>query len=429
MNALPIPTTPLNLALIGAGNRAQTIYLPLWESLRPWCRPVAVCDPVQENSQKLAAALNVPAYTDIRQLVKDRPMEAALVVTPVESHHSISVFLSSHGIANHTETTWASMVCQAKDMIAAAQKHQVIVRVAENFFRMPIDRFAQTVRDHGYLGRIGRIVSYADHTGYHNNSRWLAFAQCHPAWVQCIEHEMTHPAFYSMPQRRHDKEKLSARFFHFPNDMLVMDVGSGHVKGHLGRHPRPGYNEWQGQRGTLVHRAAASAGWNSEQTELRYVSETNLAAAQEAAGQLWGGGNADVITPVINDTTGDVWTGMHADTPQGRIAYESPLRTHVKCGKVSNRDWYGVAVMDHIVDFVLAVRGLRHSEFTDQDALMSDMMEVGARESALQEGRRITLPIAGDLEADARERQRQHQIFGVDPLDIDAMLDVSFPRP
>ena len=147
------------------------------------------------------------------------------------------------------------MVCQAKEMIAVAQKNKVIVRVAENFFRMPIDRFAQTVRDSGYLGRIGRVVSYADHTGYHNDSRWIAFAQCHPEWVQSIDHDMAHPAFYSMPQRRHEKETLKARFFHFPNDMLVMDVGSGHVKGHLGRHPRPGYTEFQGERGTLVYRA------------------------------------------------------------------------------------------------------------------------------------------------------------------------------
>jgi predicted dehydrogenase len=194
MTPLPIPDEPLRLALIGAGQRAQTIYLPLWESLKPWCQAVAVCDPVKENCDKLAAALGVTAYGDIRQLVRDTPMEAAVVVTPVESHHSISVFLSANGIHNHTETTWASMVCQAKEMIDTARRHKVVVRAAENFFRMPIDRFAQTVRNHGYLGRIGRVVSYADHTGYHNNSRCIAFARSHPAWVQCVEHEMGHPA-------------------------------------------------------------------------------------------------------------------------------------------------------------------------------------------------------------------------------------------
>ncbi|MHB0934989.1 MAG: hypothetical protein ACYDCO_05610 [Armatimonadota bacterium] len=138
---------------------------------------------------------------------------------------------------------------------------------------------------------------------------------------------------------------------------------------------------------------------------------------------------ADVITPVSQDTTGDVWTGMHADTPGGCITYVSPLHTHEKMGKVNVRDWYGVAVMDHMVDFVLAVRGLRESEFTDQDALMSDMMEIGAHESTLQEGRRIRLPLEGDLESDAIEREKQRRQFGVDPLDVEAMLSVSFPRP
>jgi len=162
---------------------------------------------------------------------------------------------------------------------------------------------------------------------------------------------------------------------------------------------------------------------------LRFVSDAKLAPAQEAAGNLWGGGYADVVTPVSHDTTGDVWTGMHADTPSRTIAYESPLRTFAKMGKVNSRDWYGVAVMDHVVDFALAVRGLRDSEFTDEDALMSDMMEIGAHESALQEGRRIKLPIEGDLEADALTREAQKKQFGVDPLDVEAMLSVSFPRP
>ncbi len=265
-------------------------------------------------------------------------------------------------------------------------------------------------------------------TGYHNDSRWIAFAKCHPEWVQCIEHDMAHPAFYSRPQRRHEKEKLTARFFRFPNDMMVMDVGSGHVKGHLGRHPRPGYTEFQGERGTLVHRAPGVY-WGSEQTELRFVSDAKLAPAQEAANNLWGGGYADVVTPVSHDTTGEVWTGVHADTPTGRIAYLSPLTTHLKFGSVAGRDWYGVAVMDHLVDFALAVKGLRDSEFTAEDALMSDMMEIGAYESVLQEGRRIKLPIAGDLESDAIEREKQRKQFGCDPLDVNAMLAVSFPRP
>lgn len=426
MKTIPIPQEPIRTALIGAGNRARTIYQPLFSSLKPWVEVVAVCDPVREHCDTMAAALGAPAFYDIRELVKVRPMEAAIVVTPVESHHSIAVFLSSNGIHNLTETSWASMVCQTKDMIATARQHHVVARVAENFFRFPIDRFAQTVKQCGYLGRIGRIFSYADHTGYHNNSRWITFAGAHPEWVQCVEHTMAHPAFYSMPQRRHDQETLNARFFGFPEGFLVVDSGSGHVKGHLGRYPRPGYTEWQGERGTLVHRAMGHA-WGNAKGELRYCSDAKFAPAQEGAGDLVGGGMADVVTPVIQEMQDRQWLRSYAETPSGLIEYVNPFRP-VEPAQHAD-EWYGAAVMGHISDFALAVRGLCPSEFTDEDALMSEMMEIGARESALHEGKRVKLPVEGDLETDAMTRESLKKKYGIDPLDVEAMLSISFPRP
>ena len=358
-------------------------------------------------------------------------MEGAIVVTPVESHHSLSVYLSSHGIHNMVETQWCSMVSQAREMIRVAKQHHVIVRVAENFIRFAPDRFALAVRQSGWIGRIGRIFSYNDHTGYHNNSRWLAFAGCHPDWVQCLEHVMFPPAFYFTPERRMDKETLTARFFHFPNDFVVLDTNAGNIKGLLGRHPRPGYTEWQGERGTLVYRnylRRPDDPATTPQTELRRVPDAHLAPAQEAAGQLSGGGMADEIAPVLLDYEGDCWVGCYAETSAGRIAYHPPLRlAGQKWEKVGIQNW--VSVVETVADFVLAVRGLRPSDFTAEDALMSEMMEIGARESALQEGRRIRLPMEGDLESDARERERQRQKFGVDPLDVEAMLSISFPRP
>ena len=428
MSKLPIPEEPLRIALIGAGTRSTTVYKPLFPAMEPWVKLVAVCDPVRENADKFAKEAGVKAYYNIHELAKDKPMDAALIVTPVPSHHSISVYLSSHGIHNLCETTWCSMICQARDMIAKARENDVVVRVAENFFRFPIDRFAQKVRDAEYLGRIGRIFSYADHTGYHNNSRWIVHAGCRPDWVQSIAHDMAHPAFYSMPQRYHEKETMKARFFHFPNDFVVMDTGSGHVKGHLGRHPRPGYTEWQGERGTLMYRANGSY-WGNEYVELRRVSDAKLAPAQEAARNLWGGGVADEITPVILEKKNGQWISVYADTLTGLIEYVNPLPESASAGKIHMSFWYGDAIIGHVIDFVLAVTGLQPSEFDEEDAMMSLMMELGAQESVLSEGKRIRLPLEGDLEADALVRESQKKEYGVDPLDVEAMLSISYPRP
>ena len=49
---------PIEIALIGTGNRAQTQYAPLFDALEPWVRLVAVCDPVKENAEAMADRLD-----------------------------------------------------------------------------------------------------------------------------------------------------------------------------------------------------------------------------------------------------------------------------------------------------------------------------------------------------------------------------------
>jgi hypothetical protein len=239
---------------------------------------------------------------------------------------------------------------------------------------------------------------------------------------------MAVPAFYSTPERRHQSESLKARFYAFPNGFFVMDTGSGNVKGHLGRHPRPGYTEWQGERGTLVFRAEGFL-WGESRGELRRVSDTRLASAQENGGNLFGGGVADEIVTVEYALEDGEWDFIAADTSAGRIEYVNPHRCGRKVGGKHHDSWYGIAIMDHCIDFVLAVRGMRDSEFTDDDAMMSLMMEIGAKESVLQEGKRIHLPLEGELEADFIERERQKSEYGVDPFDVEGMLAMSFPKP
>lgn len=411
---IPQPDVPLKVALIGAGNRASRIYRPLFNSLKPWIEVVAVCDPVKEHSDTLAQALNVRAYTSMHDLVRDKPMEAALVVTPVPSHYSISVYLSSHSIHNLVETTWCNMIVQARVMINTARANSVIIRVAENFFRFPIDRIVQKLKTTGFIGDIHRIVSYNDHTGYHNNSRWIAFAGAHPTSVQSIEHTMPTAEFYFTPERFRKDETYRARFFAFPDNLLVMDHASN-LKGLIGRHPRPGYTEWQGTRGTIVY--APRKPWEGA-SEVRYCSDKAIAQ---------GRGIHDQTFPIIDEYENGVWTSTYVDLPIGRVEHVNPFRPSEL--PPHTNDWYGSPIMDHIVDFALSVRGLRDSECDEQDALMSLMMEVGAKESALNEGKRIQLPLKGESAADVMTRKALTKQFNVDPFDVEGMLAISYPKP
>jgi predicted dehydrogenase len=406
---------PLTVALIGAGDRAQNVYRPVVESLQPWVRFVAVCDPVREHADAMAQSLGAPAFYSIFDLVKARPMEAALVVTPVPSHHSISCYLSENGIHNQVETSIASTLLQAQQMVQVARRNNVVFRVAENFFRHPFDRMMQTIEQAGVLGEIKRVTSVYDHTGFHNNSRWIRFYRSHPLAVQAFAHSMPVAPYYERPNRFHTTEDFHCHFFTFPGDRLVVDLAAN-IKGCLGRMTRPGYTEAAGARGAVVQQ---TTGQNWLYTsEVRYCSDQALKA----------GGRADHICPIVEVYEDGRWVSSYVDLPTGRIEYVSPLRSQATRPEIYGHFW-GATIMGHIIDFARAIRDGAPSEYTDDDAVMAMMMESGCWESARRGGVRIDLPLAGELEADAIILAAQRKQFGIDPLDVEGMLRISYPKP
>ena len=441
MQVLPIPQEPVRVGIIGCGNRTRKIYKPIMKGLAPWIKVVGVCDPVKEHADDIAEALGTRAFYNIHDMVAAGEMEAAIVIAPIPLHHPYSVFLSQHKIHNLIETAWCSTLSQARAMIAAAKENGVYTRVAENFFRYPIDRFAQELKRNGYIGDIKRIFTYNDHTGYHSNSRWLVFAGEHPDWVQAIDHSMPVQESYQTPQRHITQEMFRAHFIHFPSDLLVADQAAN-IKGMFGRQVRPGYTEWQGYRGTLVqHGGRYSApehyfidnngryergygvhpDWEAEIRCCRYEDSTML---------------TDTIQPIHPNYISKVeryydkgfnYLGVHAQTPDGEINYENPIR--IGCKSDNDFPEYGIAVAGHMIDFALQIRGLADSEFNEQDAYMSQMIDMCCRESALHEGKRIALPCGDDLEIDHIIMDRMREEYGRDPLDVEAMMSYIHAKP
>ncbi|MCC6170388.1 MAG: Gfo/Idh/MocA family oxidoreductase [Caldilineaceae bacterium] len=422
MEDLIIPAEPVKTALIGAGTRAQSLYVPLLSSLKPWIEITAICDPVRQRAEQMAQRFGVPAFSDVHALVHARPMEAALVVTPPASHYPIGAYLAAHGIHNLLETPWCNLLAQARDLAATARANQVIAHVAENHFRFPLDRIVCALNATGWIGPIRRVVSYCGSVGYHNNGRWLKFAGSHPTSVQSISHTMPTAPYYYTPERLNQSETYVAKFYHFPGDLLIVDQAAN-IKSLLGRQPRPGYTEWHGGRGAIVYRGLREE--PREEGEVRYCSDAALAH---------GHGLHDQVFPIVNEFQDRVWLQTYVDLPAGRVEYVNPFRPH-EPGR-PDEPWmqvtmeYGVdaSIMDTLVDFALAVRGLRASEFDEQDAMMSLMMELGARESARDGGKAVSLPLVGELEVDTLIRNQLKQQVGADPLDVDAMLAIAYPK-
>ena len=56
------------------------------------------------------------------------------------------------------------------------------------------------------------------------------------------------------------------------------------------------------------------------------------------------------------------------------------------------------------------------------------MMNAAASESILRDGAKVCLPLEGELESEQRTHAALKARTGIDPLDVEGMLDYTAPR-
>ena len=413
----------IKVAIIGTGNRTRKVYTPLFKSLNNEIDIVAVCDPNRESCSEYANLLGAKPYYSIKNLVNDKVINAALVVCPIDIHYALSIYLSENKIHQLIETSMCSTVEQGRLMVEKAAENNVVMRIAENFLRFPFDRIAKEINKTKFIGEVKRIVCYHDHTGYHNNSRWTHFFDEYPESVQCIDHLMPTLPHNSMAHRHHTSENFTSRFFRFPNNKLVVDQAAN-IKGMLGRTGRPGITSIEGSRGAISRWTTRN--WFGD-GEVRFCSDSALE----------NGAIADEIYPIINEADNNCWTQTYVDLPTGRVTYtnnnyhlaEESVKYTSPGTKNIIRDYYGSALRSAITDFLETVKNGEKSEFSDEDALMSLMMESAAKESAANSGKIIKLPIEQELEVDRKQLVALEKKNGVNPMDVDQIIELSIARP
>ncbi|HIE26384.1 TPA: Gfo/Idh/MocA family oxidoreductase [Candidatus Poribacteria bacterium] len=154
----------LKIALVGAGNRASGAYAPTIATLDDDLEFVAVCDVVAEKAEALAQKYNVPAFTDVVEMVeKTKPDIAAVVITPSRNHEA-GIPLSEHGVSYCTETPIDTDLGWADKMIATAKENNTKLEVCENYYRVPGERIKRALILEGVFGKI--LTAYNDFNGH-----------------------------------------------------------------------------------------------------------------------------------------------------------------------------------------------------------------------------------------------------------------------
>lgn len=147
----------VKVGIAGAGWWAGRMYLPSLSS-HPECEVVAVCGRDHDKTNAFAGEFNIDGiYTDYAQFLRHEGLDAVVIATPNDLHHSMAIAAIEAGLHVMCEKPLALNVAHAQDMYERAEAKGVKHMVLFTWRFLPHIRHAiQLVRD-GYVGKVHQI--------------------------------------------------------------------------------------------------------------------------------------------------------------------------------------------------------------------------------------------------------------------------------
>lgn len=115
----------LRVGVIGTGHLGS-IHAKIYREI-PNCSLTAICDLDKERLNKLSEELNVPGFTDIKEIFDK--VDAVSVATPTKYHYAVAKEFLSRGIACLVEKPFTINLKEADSLIWLAKKNKLILQV------------------------------------------------------------------------------------------------------------------------------------------------------------------------------------------------------------------------------------------------------------------------------------------------------------
>ncbi|MXY28731.1 Gfo/Idh/MocA family oxidoreductase [Candidatus Poribacteria bacterium] len=246
----------LKYALIGHGRRGAA-HLSTAATLKDTFEVVAVCDAHRESAAAGAAKLGVKAYTDVRKLIDEVPLDVCDVVVPAPLHHIVSCYLSRCGIPHNVETGLAPTLGLMDMMITDATENAAKLQTSENFPFVPVEQFVCKLIHEGVIGDVHKCYRLFSTTGYHGLAAIRCRMNAAPTAVSSIGHTMPVTPYIDSAKRDFNRENLEFYAVDFENGGLGIAM-VGNKNGCLGRNKLVGF-ESCGERGTIITNGNQSA--------------------------------------------------------------------------------------------------------------------------------------------------------------------------
>ncbi|HBT15687.1 MAG TPA: hypothetical protein DEB05_01865 [Firmicutes bacterium] len=155
----------LSVGLIGCGDVALCYYLPALKESK-YVNLLAVCDLNRERAELVAKAFSVPKiYTDYKEMLKDKSIEAVVNLTPNTFHFQINRDVLASGRHLYTEKLMADNVEEATILVDEATKQGVKLASAPSVMLDPINIAVKKIIEAGVIGKISYVTSHNCHGG------------------------------------------------------------------------------------------------------------------------------------------------------------------------------------------------------------------------------------------------------------------------
>jgi UDP-N-acetyl-2-amino-2-deoxyglucuronate dehydrogenase len=165
----------LNIALIGCGRIAKRHSDLLGNNQIAGAKLVAVCDTNNDKVKVISDKYNIPAYTNMDQMLRKEQIDIIVVLTPSGLHAEHVINLAKYGKDIMVEKPMALTLDDADAMIEACDKNNChLFVIKQNRFNVPVVKLREAFEN----GRFGKLilgtvrVRWARHQPYYDQDAW-----------------------------------------------------------------------------------------------------------------------------------------------------------------------------------------------------------------------------------------------------------------
>jgi predicted dehydrogenase len=372
---------PIRVAIIGTASRASYMYGPILKALPDKVTLVSVWGRSTDSARRLGESLDVPWHTDVEQLIRETAPQVGIVCVAYAANGQVALMAVEHGLHILTETPIAHKLSEADAIIAAAQERGLKVEVAEQFHRRPLEQIKLKLIDSGLFGTVySSFNDFAGH-GYHGVSVMRSYLGFDAKPLQVVGAVSTYELVPHWSQlagkHTHRTETQEHGIVTFDDDRL-------------------GIFHW-----TNVGYDCPLRWWRSS----RFLAEKGMGITigvgldiEERLSLLAPGGQAPHFVTIerrwerVDGGALEAIVAHAGDPEMPIIRWENPFRSNQRGRGVQ---WHDdeIGVASCLMSLVDAVRRDTQPTYGPQQARLDQEIILAIRQSAMQGGKPVTLPI------------------------------------